>query len=77
MRRLRNLRSDADLIRAAVDASGLSAQRFAQEFMGVDGRSLRRWLAGDSPIRNAKDRAWLVAYVDLHVNRPAFWKQLE
>lgn len=39
-----------DLLRAAIDASGLSARRFAVEVLIRDERTIRRWLAGDSPI---------------------------
>ena len=63
--------SDPELIRAAIDVTGLAARRFAVEYMGVDERSVRRWLAGDSPIQNAEDRAWLVAFVALYEGRPA------
>lgn len=38
------------LLRAAIDRSGLSARRFATEVMIRDERTIRRWLAGDSPI---------------------------
>lgn len=40
--------TDAETLRAAIDASGLSARRFAFEVMaGRDERTIRRWLAGD------------------------------
>jgi Arc/MetJ family transcription regulator len=42
--------TDADLLRAAIEASGLSARRFAVEVLIRDERTVRRWLAGDSPI---------------------------
>jgi DNA-binding transcriptional regulator YiaG len=48
-------RSDPDLLVAAIDASGLSARRFAMELLTVDERTVRRWLAGDrelaAPVR--------------------------
>lgn len=40
----------AALLRAAIEASGLSARRFAVEILLRDERTVRRWLAGDSPI---------------------------
>lgn len=40
----------ADLLRSAIDASGLSARRFASEVLFRDERTVRRWIAGDSPI---------------------------
>jgi len=40
----------ADLLRRAIEASGLSARRFAREILLRDERTVRRWLAGDSPI---------------------------
>ncbi len=44
---------DADLLRRAIEASGLSARRFATEILLRDERTVRRWLAGDSPIPDA------------------------
>jgi|GEM_PF-4581998 len=40
----------ADLLRAAIAASGLSARQFAMSVLLRDERTVRRWLAGDSPI---------------------------
>ena len=54
--------TDAELIRAAIDASGLSARRFAVEVLIRDERTIRRWLAGDSPLPKAV-RAVLMARV--------------
>lgn len=42
--------TDADSLRRAIEASGLSARRFAREVLIRDERTVRRWLAGDSPI---------------------------
>lgn len=42
--------SDRDLLAEAIEASGLSARRFAAEILLRDERTVRRWLAGDSPI---------------------------
>ena len=39
-----------ELLRAAIDASGLSDRQFAKQRLLRDERTLRRWLAGDSPI---------------------------
>jgi hypothetical protein len=44
------LPSDADLLAKAIEASGLSARRFAVEVLYRDERTIRRWLAGDSPV---------------------------
>ena len=33
-----------------IEASGLSARRFAVEVLRRDERTIRRWLAGDSPM---------------------------
>lgn len=38
---------NTDLLRSAIDASGLSARRFAAEVLAVDERTVRRWMAGD------------------------------
>ena len=38
------IRDDADLLRAAIEASGLSARRFAVEVLLRDERTIRRWL---------------------------------
>lgn len=42
-----------DLLAKAIEASGLSARRFASEILLRDERTVRRWLAGDSPIPEA------------------------
>lgn len=48
--------TDAELLRAAIDASGLSARQFAVRTLVRDERQIRRWLAGESdlpaPVRN-------------------------
>lgn len=43
-------KSGVSLLRAAIEASGLSARRFASDVLLRDERTVRRWLAGDSPI---------------------------
>lgn len=40
-------RDNPALLRAAIEASGLSARRFAVEVLAVDERTVRRWIAGD------------------------------
>jgi hypothetical protein len=45
--------TDADLLRRAIERSGLSARAFAREVLLRDERTVRRWLAGDSPIPEA------------------------
>ncbi len=42
--------TDPELIRAAIDHSKLSVSRFAREVMIREPRTVRRWLAGDSPL---------------------------
>jgi hypothetical protein len=42
--------SPADLLRSAIERSGLSARAFAKDILLRDERTVRRWLAGDSPI---------------------------
>lgn len=49
--------SDADLLQAQIDASGLSAVRFARDVLGRDPRTVRRWLAG--AVMPASVRDWL------------------
>ena len=39
-----------DLLRAAITASGLSTTQYAKVVLIRDGRTLRRWLSGESPI---------------------------
>ena len=39
-----------DLLRQRIDESGLSARRYAMEVLLRDERTVRRWLAGDSPV---------------------------
>lgn len=38
------------LLERAIEASGLSARQFARKVLIRDERTIRRWLAGDSPI---------------------------
>jgi hypothetical protein len=38
------------LLNRRIDESGLSARRFAREVLRRDERTIRRWIAGDSPI---------------------------
>lgn len=45
------MQNDIELLTAAIEASGLSARRFAMEVLGVDERSVRRWLAGDRELQ--------------------------
>ncbi len=41
---------DPELLAAAIERSGLSARKFAELVLVRDERTIRRWLAGDSPI---------------------------
>ncbi len=41
---------DTELLAATIEASGLSARRFAVEVLDVNERTVRRWLAGDMPL---------------------------
>jgi hypothetical protein len=38
--------TDADLLRGAIAASGLSARRFAMDVLNMDERTMRYWLDG-------------------------------
>ena len=38
--------TDGELLRSAIDASGLSVRRFAREVLVRDPRTVFRWLAG-------------------------------
>lgn len=42
--------SDKQLLRDAIEASGLPDRRFATEVLIRDERTVRRWLKGDRPI---------------------------
>lgn len=42
--------TDREMLAKAIEASGLSARRFAAEVLLRDERTIRRWLAEDSPI---------------------------
>lgn len=64
-----SLRSDADLLSAAIRASGLSARAFALDVIARDDRTVRRWLAGD-PLP-AVLRVWLERYVTESRTAPA------
>jgi hypothetical protein len=56
--------TDTELILNAVEASGLSARRFAERVMSRDERTIRRWMAGEIPIPDVAKR-WLVWFVEL------------
>lgn len=58
--------TDAELIAAAVDASGLSARAYAVRILKVNERTVRRWLSGESEIRDRSLKARIVAYVRKH-----------
>jgi len=42
-----------ELLRETIKASGLSAQKYAEEKLIRDPRTIRRWLAGKAPIPQA------------------------
>ncbi len=42
--------TDRDLLARVIAASGLSARQYAVTVLLRDERTVRRWLAGDSPI---------------------------
>jgi hypothetical protein len=44
------MKDETQLLREVIKASGLSDRRFAVEVLLRDERTIRRWLAGDSPI---------------------------
>lgn len=44
---------DMRRLRAAIEASGLSATQYARQILIRNPRTVRRWLAGDSPIPEA------------------------
>jgi transcriptional regulator with XRE-family HTH domain len=48
-----------DLLKRRIEESGLSTTAFAERIMLRDARTVRRWLAGDSPIPN-QVLSWLV-----------------
>lgn len=59
-----SVRSNPELIREAVAASGLSARRFAERIMARDERTIRRWVAGDTEIPPVA-RRWLEDWIAL------------
>lgn len=55
--------TDTELLTQAIEASGMSARRFAVRVLIRDERTVRRWLAGDSPLpRPVRD--FLATYID-------------
>lgn len=42
--------TDAEILRAAIEAARLSARRFTIEVLDVDERTGRRWLAGENDL---------------------------
>lgn len=57
--------SDAALLTKAIEASGMSARRFAVRVLIRDERTVRRWLAEKSPMPKPV-RDFLTAYVEDH-----------
>ena len=55
--------TDRELIAAAIAASGLSARAYAMRVLRVNERTVRRWLADESTIRDRSLKARIVAYV--------------
>jgi hypothetical protein len=47
---MKTRREQADLLAARIEASGLTARRFAREVLRRDERTVRRWLTGERPI---------------------------
>ena len=47
--------TDGELLRTAIDASGLSVRRFAREVLVRDPRTVFRWLAGAPLPRAVRD----------------------
>ncbi len=58
--------TDAELVTSAVAASGLSARAYAVRVLKVNERTVRRWLSGESEIRDRSLKARIVAYVRRH-----------
>lgn len=56
--------SDVELILSAVEASGLSARRFAERVLARDERVVRRWTAGQLGLPSTV-RDWLARFVAL------------
>lgn len=54
--------SDTELIAAAIEASGMSARRFAERVLSRDERTIRRWQAGDIAIPEIA-RWWLERFL--------------
>src|SRR5688572_17421431 len=46
----RDTMTDRDLLALMIKRSGLSARAFARDVLWRDERTVRRWLAGDSPV---------------------------
>jgi hypothetical protein len=42
--------TDRELLERTIARSGLSARAFARDILWRDERTVRRWLAGDSPV---------------------------
>jgi hypothetical protein len=58
-----------DLLARVIAASGLSASAFARDVLLREPRTIRRWLAGDSPIP-AVVGAWLTAHASARDKAP-------
>lgn len=64
--------TDVTLLRNAIEASGLSARRFATQVLGVDERTTRYWLAGERPIPETTRRLLVAGLRDARL-----WRALE
>ena len=56
--------TDSELVKVAVEASGLSVRRFATHILARDERTVRRWMAGEMPIPTVA-REWLERWLRL------------
>lgn len=55
-------------LRALIDASGMSARRFAQDVLSRDERTVRRWLSGETEIPESA-ASWLLRVESVRESR--------
>ena len=56
--------TDQELLKLAIEKSGLSVRQFARQIVGREDRTIRRWIKGQPIPKAAKQ--WLMDYVELN-----------
>ena len=57
--------NDVELLKLAIERSGLSVRQFARQIVGREDRTIRRWIKGQPIPKAAKQ--WLEQYISREV----------